>query len=323
MWNFMFIAGPLLTVVFIFQNCTGGFSSSIQNKLATESPTNSGYDVIVIAGQSNAVGFGCGSYIDEPKRLDDRIDMLDADGQIVPAHDPLSHSLASTVGIGFGMTFARLYAQTIADDRRILLVPSAKGSTSILEWNQLTPYLDPSAAGLVNIHSTAVAESVMARTKNALYAHPGKNSLVALLWHQGENDYSYIVDPTANRHVLMPDYLTYQSYVLQFMSDFRAIFSSPRLPIVMGEIGRFWNLNVPNDTDGVVLSKFLQGQHNVADALGNSATVSSLGLVNGQSIGCAFSPASIVGAGDPYHFSAASQIELGRRYYQAFAALPK
>lgn len=145
-----------------------------------------GYDVIVIAGQSNAVGYG--------HNVDTVYDTVDPQiwqwasvgtyaGQIVQASEPLwsPDSLAITSpthAVGPGLPFARSYVRSIPVNRKILLVPTAYGATGLVGagW-------DPAGPGANYTQAISLADAAMA----AAGAHA---RLAAIIWCQGESDAS-------------------------------------------------------------------------------------------------------------------------------------
>jgi len=117
-----------------------------------------GYDVFVIAGQSNAVGVGAGPYVDvlKSKSLDAKIFQLGRYGtdnkKIIPGQDVLQHFSYTprTTTIGFGMAFARRYARWMDKNRKVLLIPAAMGGTSVLQWLGELPLTTRATDSLMN-----------------------------------------------------------------------------------------------------------------------------------------------------------------------------
>ena len=115
--------------------------------------------------------------------------------------------------------------------------------------------------------------------------------LKAILWHQGESDANPAAAPL------------YAERLRALVERFRADLGVPDLPVIVGQLGRF---------DGRPWS----ASHTQVDAahrelpsrLRNMRYVSAEGLAH---------------KGDTLHFSAAAARELGRRYAQAYLALPR
>lgn len=133
-----------------------------------------GYDVFVLAGQSNMIGrYG---------PVDGALDATDADilqwgfnGQAaVSAADPLDHDGETANTIGLGLTFAKAYKADgrLTGSRKVLLVPVARGGQAISYW---------APGGAADL-------AVIASVNAAMAAGTGTNVLKGILWHQGESD---------------------------------------------------------------------------------------------------------------------------------------
>ena len=138
---------------------------------------DSGYDVFLLAGQSNMSGRGT--------PYDQRTDPPHSAvwqwgssgtyaGRISQAVEPLA-MVDTPSGIGPGLTFARWYAG-IAPGRQILLVSAAQGGQSLVEGTW-----DPDTPGSNASNSIARANEAMA------YAGAGAK-FAGILWVQGESD---------------------------------------------------------------------------------------------------------------------------------------
>jgi hypothetical protein len=284
-------------------------------------PRPAGYDIVLVAGQSNAVGIGKGPVVElaaDEQALVARIDQLgrygDEDGQIVAAVEPLAHwsnDPVNTPGAierrGFAYPFAlRLAAETPAQ-RRILIVPTALGGTSILQWNDLADEF----AG----DTTLLIDDMRARAAAALDAElepDAENRLVAILWHQGESDINASLNPGSAIGAVMTSSERYRAELEALLAGFRTTFADQGacLPIVMGEVVPTW---VPSFAGGAARrDQFTQVIHDVSLATPCTAVAESDGLT---------SNAEDLGNGDTIHFSAAAQKLFGARYFDAFAAL--
>ncbi|MBI1301964.1 MAG: hypothetical protein GC137_09970 [Alphaproteobacteria bacterium] len=137
------------------------------------------YDVFLLAGQSNMVGFNGDGTVDGPNP---KIFEIDRDGnatldkKIKLAEQPLQHDGGSAGHIGLGYTFAEQY---IADnpDKKVILVPTARGTTGFSsgEWTVATGsrYLD-----------------AVDRANEVMSYGTGTKTFKGILWHQGEQDTS-------------------------------------------------------------------------------------------------------------------------------------
>jgi hypothetical protein len=148
------------------------------------SPDDVGYDIIPVIGQSNALGRGLDinlDYLDGPDSRVYQFANLSSPypDQVVVAREPLFHQDLPGQTVGFALTFAKLYAQTAPVNRRVLLVPCARGGTGFASTGSYTWRVGETGAS-VNLHTLAVAQI------NKALALPGRNRVVAFLWHQGE-----------------------------------------------------------------------------------------------------------------------------------------
>lgn len=197
-------------------------------------PDDVGYDVILLAGQSNMSGRGAGydnTRLDLP---DPRIFQYGNSGTwantISSAIEPLAmHDTPS--GMGPGLQFARWYAHTVPGNRRILLVPAAHGGTGF-RGTTVTPtpagYTTVNAGGGtwevggagVNLYENAISQA------NSAISAAGPNSrIVAILWHQGENDAGWL------------NQAEYAAELDELIDGFRArITGAASVPFILGQL---------------------------------------------------------------------------------------
>jgi hypothetical protein len=151
---------------------------------ADEALGSTGYDVVLLAGQSNMIGRDPAGPDSSLDRAVAELFMLNAVNAVVPAVEPLVYQVPagtdSGPGIGPGGPFGRSYIREGSNERRkVLLVGSAVGGSKIVNatgttWN--AGVADP------NLASFAIA-----RANAAIAAEPGSR-LVAILWAQGDTD---------------------------------------------------------------------------------------------------------------------------------------
>ena len=177
-----------------------------------------GYDVILLAGQSNMQG------ADNSK--DNAIDVADSRifewpcsgahvGTIQPAVDPLDHVPGAAATVGPGIPFARWWLSQVGPDRKVLLVPAAyygmgfeASSPDTARWKTVT--------GKQDLYQNAID-----KTNGALAAAGPGARLVAVLWCQGEAD-----SATSGA--------TYQADLLALIDGFRAnITGAAMVPFVL------------------------------------------------------------------------------------------
>ena len=134
----------------------------------------SGYDVILLVGQSNMQGVS--TPIDVVlDATDPRIMQYGSTSQAVTiAADPLDNLAVTADSIGLGLSLAKSYLSTIPASRRVMLVPAAKGGTGFG-----TGFWRSGGIGYTNAVSTT----------NAAIGYGGlENTIIAMAWHQGESD---------------------------------------------------------------------------------------------------------------------------------------
>lgn len=192
-------------------------------------PTDVGYDVVILAGQSNMSGSGgplLTSVYDTP---DPRIWQYAASGtyqgSIIRGLDPLENPAPDASSeVGPGMQFAREWLRRVPQNRSVLLVPTAIGGSNLVSG----PWEAPSGA----YYTQAVALA------NAAVSAAGPNArVVAILWHQGEGD-SIGNQPGA----------TYATELDEMVTAMRAnITGAAEAPFVLGGMVPEWR-TVPNGT---------------------------------------------------------------------------
>ena len=143
----------------------------------------------------------------------DRVSMLNARGEWVPARHPLHFDKPQVVGVGPGLSFGIQMAEA-NPNVRIGLVPCAVGGTSISRWQ---PGADDEAT------KTHPYDDAVQRIENAMRCGVVKG----MLWHQGESD----SDPTASA--------AYLPKLAELIGRIRQLTGQPSLPVVAGELGRY------------------------------------------------------------------------------------
>lgn len=171
-------------------------------------PAKPPYDLYLLIGQSNMAGRGA---VDaESKQVHPRVDMLNKEGQWVPATDPLHFDKPTMVGVGPGLAFGKSLAEA-APQARIGLIPCAVGGTSITVW-------EPGKLDAAT--KTHPYDDMLQRARLAL--KDGK--LKGIVWHQGEADRGAL----AKR--------PYDKLLLALIARLRADLAAPDVPFVAGEM---------------------------------------------------------------------------------------
>jgi hypothetical protein len=286
-----------------------------------------GYDIIIVAGQSNAVGYGCGPFTDVDTQHDQRIFQLLPDQRVVSAEEPLVHAYprVGRGGKGFGMTFARLYAAGLSRERKVLLVPVGMGATSIIQWDNVNEDIDFDPPfgkhGLpMRYDTTELYDTLLRQTRAALAfgSVKNRNRIAALLWHQGETDFMFMHLNSGKPHETMPNIPAYTERLVKLMKLLRSELQAggANWPVVVGEIGEY--LPIPG---APVVSEFNRALYSAAQLIGGAAVVSADRLFPGSTIRCSFGDNPQFPDGDPYHINSAGQVEFGRRYFKAFQGI--
>ncbi|MBQ4268922.1 MAG: hypothetical protein IJB97_04665 [Clostridia bacterium] len=261
---------------------------------------NTAFDIVVLAGQSNAQGYGEGA-AEKPYEKDGRVyGMRDTKEtgsvRFVPCEKNETPIRVNCPGIceifvaeddrpaNMGFSFAREYVKNdLAVGRNLLLVYMAIGNTGFRDncWGE----------------GKIMTSRLFAAVDEALGLNP-ENRLVALLWHQGENDSHGIAEETEKFY--------YEQLKTQ-LEGFRNRYETPNLPIVSGGFASEWYLTNQGPCDAV-----LNATKKVCSGIGNAEFIETHDLKsNNQEIG----------NGDIIHFSRQSQYVLGERYYAAFQAI--
>lgn len=257
-------------------------------------------DIIILAGQSNAEGYGIGP-CDAPFMPNPRIlSMRDTDnyGYVVDEKTRgtfniimprryiinISEERQNTSGrIGcFALRFAERYLDSLTeDDRSVLIIHAAVGATGFAKKNW----------GLDGV----LYQRLVRMTELALSMNP-ENRIKAFLWHQGEHDAIFRPELTDEEREN-----THTSDLVSMLGDFRGRFGS--FPILMGGFTDEWSASWPKSQ---IIVSAMRG---AIEKLGNAALVSAEGLPTNN---------IALANGDTYHFSRNSLNLLGERYFDVY-----
>lgn len=277
----------------------------------------SGYDIVVVAGQSNASGKGVGPFDRlNPALLADNVVQIGRYGasnlQIVPVgywkagtlYDGLQFwtGAEDDTEMGFALSFAQNYVKNgqLGDGRQLLIVPAAHGGTSILRW------LERDDRHEMPGDRETLYDDMIDRV-NFVKSLPGDSRVVAFLWQQGENDVLRTEkgDPQMSATI-------YQADLAEFFARVRTdMAASPQFPILAGLMVPHW---LADDGTGFAIKHEIEaGIGKVTKAEGFAATVPSKRLTSNAQIGHP--------RGGDLHFNAQSQMELGLRYFRGWLSL--
>jgi hypothetical protein len=216
--------------------------------------------LFLLIGQSNMAGRGIVGPDD--RATNSRIFMLTRDLSWTLARDPV-HFDKPIAGVGLCSEFARV---VVKSDPKVVvgLIPCAVGGTSLDEWH-------PGGA----LYTNAVV-----RAREAMK----RGTLAGILWHQGEADIAH------------DKVVTYGDRFASMIARLRADLGADKVPLVVGEIGRFrpenaeFNSNLPSVARRVPLCSLVTAE-------------------------------DLKDRGDRLHFDTPSLHILGQRYAAAYAAL--
>ena len=267
------------------------------------------FDIIVVAGQSNAEGNGWHT-ADDKEIINDRVFQLvdinpievfdNGKGKIIikvkspvetrtePARERVweGNPIAD-----FSETFADEYIRggNLKEGRKVLIVKAAVGGTGFYQkqW------------GVGNSLSDRLFDMI----DSALSMNEG-NRIAAFLWHQGESDASANTDMTADEICA----LYYDNFYRQIKTA-RDRYDKFAFPVIAGEFVPHWKWGLENEEK--VQAVYRATQAALKD-LGGGKFVSAEGLKSND---------EAIRNGDDFHFCASSVYELGRRYYSAFTEI--
>ncbi|MDR2526193.1 MAG: sialate O-acetylesterase [Oscillospiraceae bacterium] len=243
------------------------------------------FDIIVQAGQSNARGTGFGT-ASRPWNPHAGVWYLDQDGSISQAAERVQENLICG---DFSLSFARAYLEQglLAPERQLLIVRAAVGGTGFLDHRW----------GLQD----DLFLQLMDMTRTALALHP-ENRLVALLWHQGEND----ADGSARDG--LPTQASHYENLANLLREYRAKFGE--VPFVAGDFVPQWiALRQPSR----FLAPVRAAMRQICADSPSAAFVESEGLSSNDEAG--------IRAGDTVHFCREALYTFGERYFAAWLKL--
>lgn len=261
------------------------------------------YDIVVLAGQSNAEGNGLGA-VRRPYREDPRVFALrdknagligfddkgllrvggDFDPDITVAREKVTGGKKVA---DFGLSFAREYVANglLKDDRKLLIVNAAVGGTGFAkhQWGE-TAVLQERAFKMVDYALSLNAE----------------NKVVAFLWHQGEHD-AYEKRDLSLKTKEAYYYEKFGNLVNKFLSEYG------KMPVIAGGFCKEWASGEFAEHCKVITKATKKVLKNVGGAF---VTTDDL-LSNNQDSG----------NGDNIHFCRKSIYVLGKRYFKAFTKI--
>ncbi len=277
------VCSVLLGIGITYQNC-GQMNGSVED-FFSQTPTeptdkstpnadiDDGYDVILVIGQSNTHA---------GQSLDPRLDATHSqifqlgrfspnNHKVIAAKEPLEHASQLPTQIGFALTFAKQYVADRKNQRKVLIIPCGVGGTGFLanNWNPGDPEY----------------EDALERTNFVLNKFKD-SKLVAILWHQGENDSGHT---------------GYAGSLDTMINTFRngLVGNQQNVPFLLGGLATEFIDHF--GTPAQLIQTFLE---ETPSRVPHTHFVSSVGLP--------------LNDGDFIHFNAAGQRTFGKRYFQVF-----
>ncbi len=262
--------------------------------------SNTKFDIIIVAGQSNAQGMGLGP-ADEAllPRNTGNVYQIEAEREIAVFEDHMEITYPNKPFVlgpvkeneengvphaSFANSFADEYEKSglLESDRKILLVRAAIGGTGFKKNNW----------GIgKQLYSKLVELTDYALNMNS------ENRVVAFLWHQGEHDAFEKNDPDV-----------FELQLKEMLEDVRMRYGA-ELPIIAGDFVHEWKVLFQEDCDNI-----LKKIKKVLSEIGGTGFVETADLLsNNQKLQ----------NGDNIHFCRESVCILGRRYFEEYMKISK
>jgi hypothetical protein len=263
-------------------------------------PVLPGFDVFVLAGQSNMFA-GSGYDADLDPTSDLIRQMLNhptpgaaSDPAPVEPYDWPIDIVPGCIGPGQHFATDWYIPNDLRDPRTVLMLPEAKGGTSVGnsgEWGAVGGTLTETVTADDSWMDLTIQR---VRDSNSL---EGENRVVAVLWHQGEGDYQVYGNGFAGRPMTQ-----FRWKLMRAMLHFRQQIDD-RVPIVMGRMSK-WSIDAAGErfaVNGVIIDAGIMAMaHRLPFlAIADSQSPTELGL-------------------DDVHFTAAEQRVMAGRFYGAW-----
>jgi hypothetical protein len=224
---------------------------------------------------------------------------------------------------GFAYPFALRYAFALPANRKVLIIPAAKGGTSILEWDNVINAFGSATATSSDVYSgapdsTILYDDMVSRVRAVLAQNP-KNRVVAFLWHQGGADMNALYSIDSPLHPFMSSEATYRSKLQRFHDRVRNEFADQGcFPIILGEavVG-----NIPDYSPRNSGITPLQARNAIARSV-QTVSRETTGVCIGKT-GLASSTGATANPTQIFHFDAKGQWLMAKRYWNVFTELRK
>jgi len=250
------------------------------------------YDIVIVAGQSNAGGCGVGPVENAyaptglVQLMPQKPNFLGGFGIEKAAENRRSSDSLPEGNIG--LIFARAYIEAglLEPGRKLLILKAAAGGTGFLkgDWGPDDYYY---------LNMLGMIDTAMALNES--------NRIVAVLWHQGEGEVIY-----QSTQAQMTANLT------GLVDGVRGHCNDPDLPFLAGDLVEEWRASCLD-----ISLPVSNGMRTACAAVGSAAFVESDGLTsNYQAVGEVND-----GGPDSIHFSREALYALGLRYFDAYLTI--
>lgn len=239
--------------------------------------------VVILAGQSNALGFGLrpGDLPPAARAPDPRVMIWDGDSFVPLQPGVNTGSPGAPHAWGPEVEFARRW-RTDHPDGVLYIVKHARGSTS-LAADAARPDWSPATRELYTETQAEIAEA-----RAALDAEGGGSRVAAILWVQGEQD---AVEPAKAA--------AYRANLVNLFKGMRRDWAGGRIPILFSQV---------KAESGFEYGETVRAAQHAVDQADDFAAMVPTDAV-------ALQP-------DRIHFSGAGQIRLGGAFYDLYASAP-
>ena len=257
-------------------------------------------DIIILGGQSNAYGFGCGEMEEEMSCLknvylvyDDQPETFVTDERgtdILTVKRPWNFKVKGVVDKEYGavipLKFANEYIKNglLDEGRNLVIIRAAVGGTGFYKkhWG---------IGEILYDRMLDMTEYILKQNKD--------NRVVAFLWHQGEHD--AFENPEESR---MERKKRYYTSLKTLVEEVRTWCKIPNLPFLCGGFTDEWSKDYREQCDAVI-----EATKDVCNDVEYAAYAETEGLVSNN---------QKVGNGDTIHFCKSALVTIGDRYFNNF-----
>lgn len=254
------------------------------------------YDIVILAGQSNAVGFGCGESEYQLKHLNRIVQLYDDQAycyqqdengnDYLPIYRPWKLKMVDAAQghtTNLAMRFADDYIENglLAEGRKLLILRCAVGGTGFCTgiW------------GVGNLLCDRMLDMI-----DCALSLNSENRIVAFLWHQGECDAFEKPEWSFEERKQ-----TYYNSLKPMIELVRTFCGQPKLPFLCGGFTDEWSKDYRESCDAII-----EATKQVCEAIGYAAFAETTGLLSNN---------QKTGNGDTIHFCVDASYTIGHQYF--------